>query len=139
MLCIDARGALFVTVFASVFDVSDNQLGGTLPTALTAITGSNFVGNCFPGYPPLGRCDGYYMGAAGDSCTTTCTNAGNGMTCRPDIVTNDASFLLDSLLSPLGVTCTHTNSFKYGLASASRLSVTLDVVNANSSLVSLSF
>ena len=103
----------FPTLLFSVFDVSYNQLAGTLPTALTAVTGSNFVGNCFPGYPPIRRCDGYYIGATGDSCTTTCANAGSGMTCSANIVTNNAPFLFDSLLAPGGVTCAHPSGSKY--------------------------
>ena len=84
-------------------DVSYNGFGGTLPTAVAAIRGGNFVGNCFPGYPPLQGCDGYYIGAQGANCTFACASL--GMTCSPYIQTGNSPYLLQSLMATTSTPC----------------------------------
>ena len=89
-------------------NVSYNQLGGTLPRLLNLTrlspAASVFAGNCYPGYPPLGSCDGYYLSATGQSCGTTCTALGLG--CSGNIQTDDSVALLQSLvLASQNVTC----------------------------------
>ena len=103
--------ALSALTALTVFDVSYNGLGGTLPTAVSGITGANFSGNCFPGYPPIKRCDGYYIGAAGASCSDTCTSA--GAHCDPNIQTDDSPTLMLSLLGGESLTCTTPTGAEY--------------------------
>ena len=101
-------------------DVSYNGLGGTLPTAIAAIPGSNFAGNCFPGHPPYESCDGYFMGAANQDCTHVCS--GVSMSCSPLIDTTNSANLMQSLLAPQGVTCTTAPGTGYVIACAVSLS-----------------
>ena len=103
--------ALSALTGLTAFDLSFNGLGGTLPTAVSGITGANFSGNCFPGYPPIKRCDGYYIGAVGATCTATCASA--GARCDSNIDTGDSPNLMLSLLGGEGVSCTTPSATQY--------------------------
>ena len=94
-----------------MLDVSFNGLGGTLPTALTTVSGGLFAGNCYDGFPPLRGCDGYFLGSVGGTCTATCTAAHK--TCAATIVTNDSPYILQNILEGRGAAPCDTGSAEY--------------------------
>ena len=91
--------------------MSYNGLGGTLPAAILALPSAYFAGNCFPGHPPYDGCDGYYMGTANQNCNDVCSSVSK--TCSPLIDTTNSPNLMQSLLAPLGITCTTSSATSY--------------------------